>query len=167
MKKYLNLIKRQTSQAFAVEFIQVLREENEHVNWLAKAASAKHIMIDQQELSFIQPSPAIKELEIQIIPKGVDWTTPIISYLKNGKLPKDCYESQWLRVRAARFVLVVDVLYKRGFSQPYLRCLTPNEVDYVMREIHEKVCGNHSRAWSLVHKLIRVGYYWPTMQKDA
>ena len=32
MKKYLNLIKRQTSQAFAVEFIQVPREENEHVN---------------------------------------------------------------------------------------------------------------------------------------
>uniref|UniRef100_A0A2N9GS79 RNase H type-1 domain-containing protein n=1 Tax=Fagus sylvatica TaxID=28930 RepID=A0A2N9GS79_FAGSY len=28
-------------------------------------------------------------------------------------------------------------------------------------------CGNHSRARSLVHKLVRAGYYWPTMQKDA
>ena len=36
-----------------------------------------------------------------------------------------------------------------------------------MREVHEGVCGNHSGARSLVHKLIRVGYYWPTKLKDA
>ena len=36
-----------------------------------------------------------------------------------------------------------------------------------MREVHEGICGNHSGARSLVHKLIRAGYYWPTMLKDA
>ena len=36
-----------------------------------------------------------------------------------------------------------------------------------MREVHEGICGNHSGARSLVHKLIRAGYYWPTMQNDA
>ena len=72
MKKYLDLIKRQTSQAFVVEFIQVLREENEHADRLAKATSAKHMMVGQQVLSFIQQSPAIEELEIQMIPKGID-----------------------------------------------------------------------------------------------
>ena len=36
-----------------------------------------------------------------------------------------------------------------------------------MREVHEGICGNHSGAHSLVHKLVRAGYYWPTMQKDA
>ena len=64
-------------------------------------------------------------------------------------------------------MLVTDVLYKKGFSWPYLRCLTPNEVDYVMREVREGVCRNHSGARSLVHKLIWVWYYWPMMQKDA
>ena len=58
-------------------------------------------------------------------------------------------------------------MYKRGFSHPYLRCLSPEEADYVMREVHERIYGNHSRSQSLVHKLIRVGYYWLTMQKDA
>ena len=29
------------------------------------------------------------------------------------------------------------------------------------------ICENHSGARSLVHKLIRAGYYWPTMMKDA
>ena len=72
MKKYLDLIKRQTSQAFVVEFIQVLREENDYADRLAKATSAKHMMVGQQVLSFIQQSPAIEELEIQMIPKGID-----------------------------------------------------------------------------------------------
>ena len=72
-----------------------------------------------------------------------------------------------LKVQAARFVLIKDVLHKKGFSRPYLRCLGFEEVDYVMREVHEGICGNHSRSWLLVHKLIRVEYYWPTMQKDA
>ena len=60
-----------------------------------------------------------------------------------------------------------DVLYKRGFSRLYLRCLDPEEAEYVMREVHKGICGNHSRVRSLVHKLIRAGCYWPTMQKDA
>ena len=60
-----------------------------------------------------------------------------------------------------------DVLYKRGLSHPYLRCLVLEKKEYVMREVHEGICGNHSGARSLVHKLIRAGYYWPTMQKDA
>ena len=36
-----------------------------------------------------------------------------------------------------------------------------------MREVHEGICGNHSGSRSLVHKLVRARYYWPTMQKDA
>ena len=36
-----------------------------------------------------------------------------------------------------------------------------------MREIHKDICGNYSRARSLVHKLIRAKDYWPTMLKDA
>ena len=72
-----------------------------------------------------------------------------------------------LKVQASRFVLMKDVLYKRGFSRPYLRCLVPKEAEYVMREAHEGICGNHSRVRSLVHKLIRARHYWPTMQKDV
>ena len=36
-----------------------------------------------------------------------------------------------------------------------------------MREVHEGICRNHLGSQSLVHKLIRAGYYWPTMQKDT
>jgi len=68
-----------------------------------------------------------------------------------------------LKVQASHFVLIKEVLYKKGFSCPYLRCLGLEEANYVMREVHKGICGNHSGARSLVNKLIRTGYYWPTM----
>ena len=92
---------------------------------------------------------------------------PIISYLKEGTLPEGKDEARKLRVRSARYILLNDILYKRGFSQPYLRCLSSDEANYMLREVHEGACGNHSGARSLIHKVIHVGYYWPTIQADA
>ena len=92
---------------------------------------------------------------------------PLVFYLKNGKLPDGKDATRKLKVQALWFVIIKDVLYKRGFSHPYLRCLGLEKVDYVMIEVHEGICGNHSGAQSLVNKLIRARYYWPTMQKDA
>ena len=46
-------------------------------------------------------------------------------------------------------------------------CLALDEVNYVLREVHEGVCGNHLGARSLVHKVVCVGCYWPTIQADA
>ncbi|KAL2246917.1 UNVERIFIED_CONTAM: hypothetical protein Sindi_2544000 [Sesamum indicum] len=36
-----------------------------------------------------------------------------------------------------------------------------------MREIHEGSCGNHSGARLLAQKIIRQGFYWPTLAKDS
>ena len=66
---------------------------------------------------------------------------PLISYLKNGMLPDGKDAVRRLKVLASRFVLIKDVLYKRGFSHPYLRCLVPEEVEYVMREVHQGIYG--------------------------
>ena len=92
--------------------------------------------------------------------------TPIILYLKDGRLPEKKNETRKLKVRSvrsARYVLMDEVLYRIGFSQPYLRRLAPDEANYVLREVHEGACGNHSGTRSLVHKVVRAGYYWPNM----
>ena len=118
-------------------------------------------------LSFVQLSPLIDFVDVQEIGSKSSWTTPLIFYLKNGILLDGREAARKLNVQATRFILIKDILYKRGFSCPYLRCLGLDEADYVMREVHKGICENHSRSQSLAHKLIRVGYYWPTMQKDA
>ena len=85
--------------------------------------------------------------------------TPIVVYLKDGTLPKDKDKARKLWIKAVKYVLIDEVLYKRGFSQPYLRCLAPDKSNYVLREVHEEACGNHSGARALVHKVVRPGYY--------
>ena len=124
--------------------------ENEHADRLVKAALAEYMLIPGQLLSFIQISPLIDNTSIQEIGSENYWTTLITSYLKDSVLPDDKETARKLKVQAARFILIKDVLYKRGFLRPYLRCLGLEEADYVMREVHKGVYGNHSGLWSLV-----------------
>ena len=64
----------------------------------------------------IQYMPSIDIPEVQQVESRGNWMTPIISYLKDGRLPEEKDEAWKLRVRSARYVLMDDVLYKRGFS---------------------------------------------------
>ena len=125
-----------------MNFVQIPREENEHADHLAKAAS-EHMLISSQVLSFIQISPLIDGINVHEISSENHWTTPITSYLKDDVLLDDKEAARKLKVQATRFMLIKDILYKKGFSRLYLRCLIPDEVDYVMREVHKGVCRNH------------------------
>ena len=159
MKKYLKEVKGRIG-ILQIRFIQIPKEENECTNRLAKAFSAEYMLTPNQVLSFIQVSSLIDEgTNVQEIGFESNWTTPLISYLRNSMLLDEKDDARKLKVQASQFVLIKDVLYKRGFSRPNLRCLGLEEVDYVMREIHKEICGNHSRVRSLVHKLFLAGYY--------
>ena len=164
MKKYLEKMLLLVKKFKEANFVQIPREENVEADVLAKEALATGAMDEFDEIQYV---PSIDLQEVQQVEGTENWITPIISYLKEGKLPEGKDEARKLRVRAARYLLINEVLYKRGFSQPYLRCLAPDEANYVLREVHEGVCGNHSGARSLIHKVVRAGYYWPTVQADA
>ena len=132
-------------------------------------ALVKEALVNQpmDEFDEVQYLPSIDILDILQVQNEGSWMIPIISYLKDGTLLERKDEARKLRVRSARYILLNDTLYKRGFSQPYLRCLSPDEANYVLREVHEGACENHSGARLLIHKVVHAGYYWPTIQVDA
>ena len=146
MKKCLEKVLQLVKKFKETDFVQIPREENMEADALVKEALANE---------------AIDKFD-----EG-NWMTLIISYLKDGRLSEGKDEARKLRIRSARYVLLSEVLYKRGFSQPYLRCLAPDEANYVLREVHERAYGNHSGARSLIHKVVCAGYYWPTIQAKA
>ena len=45
MKKYLSMVKGRVSWKLLAKFVQILKEENEQADRLAKAAFAKHIVV--------------------------------------------------------------------------------------------------------------------------
>ena len=81
MKRYLNKVKHCTKSFTSAKFHQIPKEENMEANSLAKAASADSIMNEQVRIQYI---PSIDILEVQQIDGKANWTTPIISYLKDG-----------------------------------------------------------------------------------
>ena len=164
MKKYLSKVKHLIKKFKEAIFLQVPREENMEVDALAKAVSADRSVDELDEVQYV---PSIDLLEVQQIEGEENWMTLIVAYLRDGRLPKERDEARKLRIRSAKYVLIDEVLYKRGFSQPYLRCLAPEKSNYVLRQVHEGACRNHSGARALIHKVIRLGYYWPTIQEDA
>ena len=71
----------------------------------------------KQVLSFVQTSLLIDDrAQMQEIAVKENWTTPLIAYLQSGTLPDGKDAARKLKVQASQFVLIKDVLYKRGFS---------------------------------------------------
>ena len=56
---------------------------------------------------------------------------------------------------------------KKGFSMPYLKCVEESKTKYILKEIHEGVYGDHTGSRSVVSKIVRTSYFWPTIQKDT
>ena len=81
------------------KFVQIPREENKHADCLANVASAEHMLIPNQVLSFVQISPLIDSISMHEIGSKNDWTMPITSYLKGGMLLDDKEAARKLRFK--------------------------------------------------------------------
>ena len=102
-----------TRQKFKeANFVQLPKEEN-MADALAKVASAGGAM---DKYDKIQCMLSIDLPEVQEIEGEGNWMTPIVVYLKDGRLLEDKDEAKKLRIKAAKYVLIDEVLYKRGFS---------------------------------------------------
>ena len=134
---------------------------------VSKLASSEKREISMDLAMEVQKHPSIEDVPTFTIQSANSWMTPIMSFLQDGHLPQNTEEAKRIKKRAARFMILNDALYKRGFSVPYLKCVDEEEARYILEEIHGGVCGNHAGSRSLVNKVIQTGYFWPTMQVDA
>ena len=95
------------------------------------------------------------------------WMDPIRLYIATGELPDDRVRAHKIQIQSARFSIIDGQLYKRSLGGLYLKCLTPEQGQYVLAELHEGICGNHLGGRTLAHQAHTRGYYWPTMKSDA
>uniref|UniRef100_A0A2N9GDZ7 Integrase catalytic domain-containing protein n=1 Tax=Fagus sylvatica TaxID=28930 RepID=A0A2N9GDZ7_FAGSY len=72
-----------------------------------------------------------------------------------------------LKRLALRYFVEGGTLFRKGFHGEPLRCLSPSESQMVMKETHAGECGEHQGKKRLYQCLLTLGYYWPTMKKDA
>ncbi|KAG5565895.1 hypothetical protein RHGRI_001720 [Rhododendron griersonianum] len=169
MQKYLDKVKAQIAKLQSFSIVRIPREENIEADYLSKLAMAKEGAIPPNApVRYLElPSIFAMDVQIQAIDYSNSWTGPIVDYITNGTLPDDNIKARQLKIRAAKYLMMGDVLYRRSFSLPYLRCLTMPESTRAMEEVHQGVCGDHQGGRMLSYKLLRLGYYWPSMQKDC
>ena len=73
------------------------------VDILAKEASVSELTDEFDEIQYM---PSIDLPEVQQIRGDENWMTPIVGYLKEGKLPQGRDEAHILRIKSAKYVLM-------------------------------------------------------------
>ncbi|GKD96069.1 reverse transcriptase domain-containing protein [Tanacetum coccineum] len=169
MVKYLEKDKNLINDFANFSISQVPRSKNKKADALSEIASTSFAHLSKQVLVEVLKEKSIQEKEVATVveEEGPTWMTPIVEYLRDGTLPDDKKEASKLRIKARQYELVEGVLYIRSFLTPWLRCVGSLQEDYVIREIHEGLCSMHAVPQSVVAKAMRLGYYWPTMHRDA
>ncbi|XP_062176123.1 uncharacterized protein LOC133881194 [Alnus glutinosa] len=173
LAKYLEKVHDLQSSFRTMTVTKIPRERNVQADALARAGSATDQEIARMKQQvLVQPNPSIDESLHMVLAARErepepEWASDVIRYLRSGELPSHREQAHKVKLRAARYTMVDDMLYRRGYSHPLLKCLSAPEANYVLREIHERICGNHSGARMLAIKAVRAGYYWPTMTRDS
>ena len=64
-------------------------------------------------------------------------------------------------------MICVETLYKRSADGMLLLYLDCASTDRVMREVHAGVCGPHMGGHMLARKIMRIEYFWLTMETNC
>ena len=152
MTKYASLVKHKLNTLSAWKIEHVTRDSNERVDALVVMAASLPIRETVFLPIYYQPESSLLHAQInQIEEVPPFWMDPIRLYLATGELPDDKDKAHKVRIQSARFSMIDGQLYKRSLGEPYLMCLTPEQGQYVLTELHEGICGNHPGRRTLAH----------------
>ncbi|XP_022880890.1 uncharacterized protein LOC111398188 [Olea europaea var. sylvestris] len=120
------------------EIAKIARKDNEKADALSRLVFMGIESLDRTVHMKVITEPSINQIpNVMGIDNEPSWMDLIIEFITNGNLPSDA------------------------------RCLRLSKPSQALFEVHEGVCRNHQGARALAFKLIRYGYYWPTMKKDV
>ncbi|GJR96094.1 reverse transcriptase domain-containing protein [Tanacetum coccineum] len=143
MKQYLEKIKGVLESYNSYTMEHVRRDQNKKADALSKLASMTFLHLAKEVLVEVLAERSIIRREVTDIIKEEDenWMFPIQEYLLFGLLPKDPQKARKLRVKEPQYWVINGNLYRS--------------------------CGMHSWSWSVVSKIMKLGYYWPLVHIDA
>jgi hypothetical protein len=163
--QYLTAVRSLERQFKGFTLQHVDRKKNKEADALAKAA-AKGEALPSNMFYHVIGTPAVGNPEgLQItqdteghrivnLIMAEDWRAPITLYLQGHYHPTDRNEAKRLKHRNRDFTLVEGQLYKKGISQPMLKCITETEGIEILREVHSGTYGSHSGPRALAAKVI-------------
>ncbi|XP_076953175.1 uncharacterized protein LOC143627177 [Bidens hawaiensis] len=168
MASYLSQAKDLIRQFSSFNIIHIKRSENKSVDALSKLASTNFEHFAKDIRVEVLDHPSVPQNQVLVIQTGREsWMTPIIAYLSSGTLPTEKAMARKIKHKALNYQMNDGVLYRRSFLGQLLCCVDAEDANYLIREVHEGICGLHAGPRMTVEKLMNVGYYWYGMHLDA
>jgi hypothetical protein len=98
-----------------------------------------------------------------------EWYARIVEFLTTQQLSGEWTKEdrRKVRVNSRHFAVVGHRLFKRGADGLLRRCVSEVEVPSILAACHDSACGGHFSGQLTGQKILRAGYFWPTLFKDA
>eukprot|EP00253_Pinus_taeda_P032525 PITA_32525 len=97
------------------------------------------------------------------------WNADVANYLAVGKLPQHLTPNEQKQIVqwSTRFSWIGGYLFHTGADMHIRRCIREDEIFDILKACHDGPCGGHFTDRRTGHKVLQIGYYWPTIFKDA
>ena len=160
MEKYASLVKEKLSTLATWKLEHIPRDSNTRADALAAVVASLPVTKTIYLPIYYQQDSFISHTQVSQVEESPPfWMDSIRLCIAIGELPDNRGTTHKIQIQSARFSLVDGQLYKRSLGGPYLKCLTPEQVQYVLAELHEGICGNHPGGRTLAHRAHTQGYY--------
>jgi len=97
------------------------------------------------------------------------WYSDIVYVLQHSnpppKVPKG--KGRSLKLKVSKYCILDGVLYWKDPGGVLLNCLVETEAKDVMKDFHKGDCGSHHFLKTTTNKILRAGFYWPTLFSDV
>ena len=97
------------------------------------------------------------------------WYGDIIFYLQTQSFQPEISRSQRRKIRfqSQQYNIIGDTLYRREVDFVFRHCLTHEEDEKFLNDYHSGACGGHMSGYVTAQKILRAGYFWPSLFKDC
>jgi hypothetical protein len=173
MGRYCTTVRKLEDKFEGLEFHYVERDRNAAADALSKLGSSRSQVppgvFVQEVLRPSISSDRAEECNILSQPESDpdDWREPIIRYIKNEEEPDDKNAAERIARQSAHYTLIGETLYRRGATGVLMKCILLATGKQLLEEIHAGQCGIHAASRTLVGKVFRSGFYWPTTKSDT
>jgi hypothetical protein len=173
MGKYCTAVRKLEDKFEGLEFHHVERDRNTAADALSKLGfSRTQVPFGVFVQEVLHPSISLDRVEECNIPSqpesdSDDWREPIIKYIKNEDEPDDKNAAERIASQSTHYTLIGETLYRRSTIGVLMKCILSATGKQLLDEIHAGQCGIHAASRTLVGKVFRSGFYWPTAKSDA
>ena len=104
-----------------------------------------------------------------VITAKPDWYAGIVEFITTQKLLQNWTKEKRRKVgvNSRHFAVVGHKLFRRGAYGLLRRCVSEVDIPSILEACHDSAYGGHFSGQLTSQKILRAGYFWPTLFKDS